>query len=215
MTRDVNIKAFFAHTTEHTDYNPKLYLPSNWEAPEALIPVALLDRTQNFFTSLKSSFRKRRVSPNLLLFQRQILNDLRDSKELLIVMTNKNLGPAVIERDVYTRRVFEDHLLQADTYRRIEPTEAAEIITTIKMKVGQFLQSFSGVIPANEKAYLLRDIKPDNIVTSRNKTPKCRTYLIDFGLVKRFRDQKTGRHIRCTADKKLTGSARYASVNCH
>jgi hypothetical protein len=43
MTRDVNIKAFFAHTEEQTDYNPKLYLPSDWEAPEALIPDALLD----------------------------------------------------------------------------------------------------------------------------------------------------------------------------
>ena len=94
-----------------------------------------------------------------MLFQRQILNDLRDSTELLIVMTDKNLGPAVIERDVYTRRVFQDHLLQAETYRRIDPTEAAEIITTIKMKVGQFLQSFSGVIPANEKEYLSRSIK--------------------------------------------------------
>jgi hypothetical protein len=69
MTRDVNIKAFFAHTTEHTDYNPKLYLPSKWEAPEALIPDALLDRTHPFFTSLKSSFRKRHVPPNLLVFQ--------------------------------------------------------------------------------------------------------------------------------------------------
>jgi hypothetical protein len=30
-------------------------------------------------------------------------------------MTDKNLGPAVIERDVYTRRIFDDHLLQAET----------------------------------------------------------------------------------------------------
>ncbi len=53
-------------------------------------------------------------------------------------MTDKNLGPAVIERDVYIKRVFDDHLLKTDTYRRIEPTEAAEILTTIKTKVDQF-----------------------------------------------------------------------------
>jgi hypothetical protein len=176
MTRDVNTKAFFAHTTERTDYNPKLYLPSEWEAPEALIPDALLGRTHHFFTSLKSSFRKRHFPPNLLVFQLQILNDLRDnlrdSKELLNVMTDKNLGPAVIERDIYTRRVFDDPLFQAETYRRIEPTEAPEIITTIKMKVGQFLQFFSIIIPDNEREYLSRSIKQHKKIPSFYLTMK-------------------------------------------
>jgi hypothetical protein len=60
---------------------------------------------------MKSNFRKRRVNPNLLMFQRHILTDLRNSKELMIVMTDKNLDPAVIERDVYIRRIFHDHLI--------------------------------------------------------------------------------------------------------
>ena len=76
----------------------------------------LKTRLENFFTHMKTTFHKRHVNPNLLMFQRQILNDLRDSKDLLIVMTDKNLGPAVIERDVYTKHVFEDHLLKTDTY---------------------------------------------------------------------------------------------------
>ena len=172
MTRDVNIKAFFSHTPERTDYNPKLYLPSEWEAPDALIPNALLERTKNFFTSLKTSFRKRRVPPNLMTFQRQILNDLRDSKDLLIVMTDKNLGPAVIERDVYTRRVFDDHLLKPETYRRIETTEAAEITTNIKLKVGQFLQSFAKIIPENERQYLSRSIQQHKKIPSFYLTMK-------------------------------------------
>ncbi len=58
-------------------------------------------------------------------------------------MTDKNLGPAVIERDVYIRRVFDDHLLKPETYCRIETTEATKITTNIKLKVGQFLQSFA------------------------------------------------------------------------
>jgi hypothetical protein len=74
-------------------------------------------------------------------------------------MTDKNLGPAVIERDVYTRRVFNDHLLKNDTYRRIEKDGAAQILTTLKMKVGHFTQSFSKILPTNEKEYLLRSIK--------------------------------------------------------
>jgi hypothetical protein len=77
-TRDVYIKAFFAHTPERTDYNPKLYLPSEWDPPEKMIPTALKTRIENFFTHMKQSFCKRRVNPNLLMFQRQILNDLRN-----------------------------------------------------------------------------------------------------------------------------------------
>jgi hypothetical protein len=119
----------------------------------------LKTRLENLFINMKSTFRKRHVNPNLLLFQRQILNGLRESKDLLIVMTDKHLGPAVIKRDVYTRRVFNDHLLKNDTYRRIEKDEAAQILTTLKMKVGQFTQSFSNILLTNEKEYLLRSIK--------------------------------------------------------
>jgi hypothetical protein len=107
-----------------------------------------------------------------MLFQRQILTNLRNSKELLIVMTNKNLGPAVIERDVYTQRVFKDHLLHADTYRRIEPMEAAQIITTIKMKIGQFLQSFSKILPENKRQFLIGSIKQHKKIPSFYLTMK-------------------------------------------
>jgi hypothetical protein len=159
IRRDAHLKAFFAHTKERTDYNPKLHISSEWEAPEALIPDVLKTRLENFFVNLKATFRKRHVNPNLLFFQRQILNDLRDLRDLLIVMSDKNLGPAVIERDVYTKRVLNNHLLKIDTYRRIQPDEATQILTTLKMKVSQFTQSFSHILPINEKEYLLRSIK--------------------------------------------------------
>lgn len=38
-------------------------------------------------------------------------------------------------------------------------------------------------------------------------------YLIDFGLAKKFRSSRTGQHIKFTNNKKLTGTARYASIN--
>jgi serine/threonine protein kinase len=38
-------------------------------------------------------------------------------------------------------------------------------------------------------------------------------YLIDFGLAKKFRSSRTGQHIKFTKNKKLTGTARYASIN--
>eukprot|EP00826_Nyctotherus_ovalis_P038370 TRINITY_DN3590_c0_g8_i1.p1 TRINITY_DN3590_c0_g8~~TRINITY_DN3590_c0_g8_i1.p1 ORF type:complete len:255 (-),score=53.90 TRINITY_DN3590_c0_g8_i1:94-858(-) len=40
-------------------------------------------------------------------------------------------------------------------------------------------------------------------------------YVIDYGLAKRFRDPKTGEHIRYRDKKNLTGTARYTSLNTH
>lgn len=40
-------------------------------------------------------------------------------------------------------------------------------------------------------------------------------YIIDFGLAKRYKDPRTGRHISYKDGKQLTGTARYASLNTH
>jgi hypothetical protein len=40
-------------------------------------------------------------------------------------------------------------------------------------------------------------------------------HFIDYGLAKRFRDPKTGKHIPIREGKQLTGTAKFASLNTH
>lgn len=58
------------------------------------------------------------------------------------------------------------------------------------------------------------DIKPDNFLMGIGR--HCnKLFLIDFGLAKKYRDNRTRQHIPYREDKNLTGTARYASINAH
>ena len=56
-----------------------------------------------------------------------------------------------------------------------------------------------------------RDIKPDNFLIGL-KDPNV-IYLIDFGLSKKYKSDKTGKHIKFNFTGKLTGTVRFASAN--
>jgi serine/threonine protein kinase len=64
----------------------------------------------------------------------------------------------------------------------------------------------------HNKNIIHRDIKHDNFVVGlENKSHII--YVLDFGLSKKFRSSRTHQHIKFTVNKKLTGTARYASIN--
>ena len=63
----------------------------------------------------------------------------------------------------------------------------------------------------HEKHYIHRDIKPDNFAIGYSDQSKL--YLIDFGLAKQYRSEKTLLQKPMQQNKRLTGTARYASIN--
>lgn len=62
--------------------------------------------------------------------------------------------------------------------------------------------------------YIYRDVKPDNFLIGQNKK-QTTIYMIDMGLAKRFKDPKTGNHVKEKANLNFTGTVRYASLNSH
>ena len=64
----------------------------------------------------------------------------------------------------------------------------------------------------HEKHILHRDIKPDNFVMGLDELSE-NVYLIDFGLAKKYRSMTTLVQYPLVNKNKLTGTARYASIN--
>lgn len=84
-------------------------------------------------------------------------------------------------------------------------------LKTVLMLADQMLRRIEYM---HSKNYIHRDLKPDNFLMGLGEKSHM-LYLIDFGLAKRYRDNRTHRHIMYRENKSLTGTARYASIYTH
>ena len=73
------------------------------------------------------------------------------------------------------------------------------------------LQCLDRIEWVHKKNFIHCDIKPENFLMGK-KDPRV-IYLIDFGLSKKYRSERTKRHIKFSITKNLIGTPRFASVN--
>ena len=74
-----------------------------------------------------------------------------------------------------------------------------------------FIQLLDRLEYIHSKYVIHRDLKPENIMIDRES--KKIIYLIDFGMAKKYRSGKTRKHIKYSVPGRLTGTARYCSIN--
>ena len=82
---------------------------------------------------------------------------------------------------------------------------------SLKTVLGVGIQMLRRIEAVHDNGIIHRDIKPDNFLI---KSDNNMVNLIDFGLARRYID-RSGSHIRQDTGRKLSGTARYASINVH
>ena len=74
------------------------------------------------------------------------------------------------------------------------------------------IQMLDRIEYVHSRKLIHRDIKPDNFAMGKGKNSHI-LYILDFGLTKKFWSSTHKCHIPLIKGKKLTGTARYASIN--
>ncbi|EDW64252.1 casein kinase I [Drosophila virilis] len=82
-------------------------------------------------------------------------------------------------------------------------------LKTVLMLAFQMIERIEFV---HQKSFLHRDIKPDNFAMGVGNYNN-QLYIIDFGLAKRYYDSALNEHIPFKWGNRMTGTARYASIN--
>ena len=76
------------------------------------------------------------------------------------------------------------------------------------------MQMLNRIEYIHKRHFLHRDIKPENFCIGNEENTNT-LYLIDYGLAKRFKDNKTNQHIAYKDRRQFEGPDRYASINAH
>ena len=96
--RDLHIRSVFAGSEGLIPLaNPKIYVRSKWNPPAWDIYLALKRRLRTFRKALEPKFRFRPVRHNLLPHQRRTIGLIKKDAKLMVVQTDKGLGPGAIE----------------------------------------------------------------------------------------------------------------------
>ena len=171
---DLRLKAAYGGSKrpDKEGYNKRMHVKSQWTPPNFMLPYDLPTRLQHFRAEIQTTFgTKKHVPSNLLPHQRHALRLLRQNREYLIVACDKNLGPAVIERERYIKMAMSEHLLDNTTYKKISPAEAEKTATAIKQRIKGWIRKHLKPLNPTESKFLRHHLQ-------ENTEPWCTFYLL-------------------------------------
>ena len=131
-------------------------------------------------------------------------------KEAFFLFTFKGLGiPQLITYGRNTKyNILIETLLGESLYDIFIKTKKPCNIFNICLIAIQVIERLEFI---HSKDYIYRDVKPENLMIGI-QDPNV-IYIIDYGLCKKYRSSKTGKHIQPKNIKKFIGTLKYSSSN--
>ena len=154
VRNDIRTKAFLDQLPDcfkNNEYNPKLYVRSGWIAPPCKnsLEQKIDAMEEELIAATKQCHRQQPKRSNLTPFQHHCMHALKEDTRFIVLNTDKNLGPAVLERDIYINRVLSEHL-QTESYE-----QWGEFQT--RMRLGQLKEHLESLF---QKAKLSKELAP-------------------------------------------------------
>ena len=177
LTKDIRLKCHFPQDPNSPDcpeYNPKLYIRSTWDPPRAPKPIedALQSLHQTLHQKTHTNSLHCHRKHNLYASNRLLMRTLKTSTKHIVLPTDKNLGPAILERSVYIKRCLQDHLLDKKTYRQLPAWEADCLLHRATQAFQHLIKTHKQTLPEAETTYFKRCLQEPRRVPQFYCTPK-------------------------------------------
>jgi hypothetical protein len=139
------------------NFNPKLHIPSPNEPPHASNEI---ERAMSDFENdikAKIAMNKIHFKTNLSKHEQGCLEKLKNNKDIIILQTDKNLGPAAMETEAYVEQVLTEHLFTS-TYTIINQNDAMKIMEEAGLKMWDLLHEMveNNYFHGNEATFIKR-----------------------------------------------------------
>ena len=170
---DVRKKYIFAGSVPK-ETPKKIYIKSTWTPDPA--PEHVEDRMDAFARALSAehNFLTKNLGKysNLTNLQKSQINLLRSNRDFVILISDKNLGPAIMERDLYIKNILREHLLDGKTYSQISENEGNETLEFVETETRKLLREYKKYISEEELCYFNRGLAKNKRIPQFYGLPK-------------------------------------------
>ncbi len=161
LKRSIRLKEWLeengSSNNDDDEYIPHLYLPSRWNPPPASNKIE--SKLQQFSTKLEETVQNNITIPktNLSRLQYTCLRNIKNDHRFIVCLSDKNLGPVIMEHTTYFQRCLKDHLNCRTTYVQLTEEEATERVNRTRQILLQLRLDHRKDLSDAENTYFWRN----------------------------------------------------------